>query len=170
MKSKLFPTMYALMVLTLLKPIPCPAQQEVAPDHFDNSSTPGIQQVPPLRKPSVAKGPRNFHGSFTLARDVSYAGLTLTPGTYSVALRSVGKQHWVTLMRDGSNASIQTHVASPDDAGRPIALMVEQQGEHRTLAGIRLQDPGMTLYFQVQPEEITSTEIKLIPISGVSRQ
>jgi len=84
------------------------AQFEIAPDHFD---TPTIQQVSPAGTIATAnQRAGGFQGQCTLLHEVSYAGVTLPPGTYSLSIRPHGSWDLVTLALKGSDAKIQAHV------------------------------------------------------------
>ncbi len=63
MKSKLFLTVCSVLVLMLLKSVPCQAQAEIDPDHFD---TPNVEPPFPASLATADQAPGSFQGSVTL--------------------------------------------------------------------------------------------------------
>src|SRR5262249_10573545 len=136
-------------------------------DHFD---TPRIQQVSRAGTIAAANQPAGgFQGQCTLPHEVSYAGVTLPPGTYSLSIRPHGSWDLVTLALKGSDAKIQAHVKPLSGAGRPTGLILESNGQQHTLAGISLQQPGMAPYLRGAQSRAISAESELVPISHVTR-
>ncbi len=165
MKSKMFLTICSVLVLMFLKSVPAQAQAEIDPDHF---TTPNVKPASRADMATANQAPGSFQGSFTLPHEVKCAGLTLAPGAYSLSIRSLGGSEWVTLIPKGTAAGIQVQVESLSGAGQPTALIVERAGQQRTLTGISLQEPGMTLSLQDQPSRAISAGSELVPISHVS--
>src|SRR5215467_4671154 len=93
-----------LGILMSLKPATCRAQAEIDPDHYDTVDSGPLPQA----MPTIAAGQKVgiFRGKFVLPFDVDYAGLTLPPGSYSLSVRSVGKQRIVTLIPEGNRVRI----------------------------------------------------------------
>ena len=166
MKSKTLLTICSALALMLLKSVPCWAQAEINPDHFDAASVEQVSRAGTVAPTSPAAS--TFQGRFTLLHEVNYAGLTLAPGIYWVAIRSRGSWDSITLTPKGSTASIQARVETRSGAGRPTALILECDGQQRTLTGISLQ-PGTTLYLQGAPRQTTSADSELVPIFYVTR-
>ena len=92
-------------VAMALKPTHCRAQAEIDPDHYDTVDGGPLPQA----SPAIAVGQKvgNFRGTFTLPFHVDYVGLTLSPGSYSLSVRSVGKEWIVTLAPDGNRIKIR---------------------------------------------------------------
>ena len=167
MKSRTFLTVSSTLALALLKSLPCMAQFEIAPDHFD---TPTIKQVSPAGTIATAnQRAGGFQGQCTLLHEVGYAGVTLPPGTYSLSIRPHGSWDLVTLALNGSDAKIQAHLKPLSGAGRPTALILESNGQQHTLAGISLQQPRMALHLQGAQSRAISADSELVPISYVTR-
>ncbi len=165
MKSKMLLTICSVLVLMLLRSVPAQAQAEIDPDHFE---TPNVKPASRATMAAANQAPGSFLGSVTLPHEVNCAGRTLAPGAYSLSIHSPGGSQWVTLIPNGTAAGIQVQVESLSGAGQPTALIVERAGQQRTLTGISLQEPGMTLYLQGQPSRGISAESELVPISHVS--
>ena len=166
MKSKTLLTICSALALMLLKSVPCWAQAEINPDHFDATSVEQVSQAGTVASTSPAAS--TFQGRFTLLHEVNYAGLTLAPGIYWVAIRSRGSWDSITLIPKGSTARIQARVETRSGAGRPTALILECDGQQRTLTGISLQ-PGMMLYLQGARRPTASADSELVPIFYVTR-
>ena len=154
-----------LGVLTMLKPTPCRAQAEVDPDHYDT-----VENEPvPQGKPTIAVSQKagNFRGTFALPFDVDYAGLTLSPGSYSLSVRSVGKKRIVTLAPGGNRIkiqAIQVRVRTGSNVGGASALVLERARQRLTLTAIRMREGGITLDLQDDKAPNISTVTEYVPI------
>jgi hypothetical protein len=166
MKSKTLLTICSALALMLLKSVPCWAQAEINPDHFDAASVEQVSRAGSVAPTSPAAS--TFQGRFTLLHEVTYAGLTLAPGTYCLTIRSGGSWDSITLIPKGATARIQARVETRSGAGRPAALILERDGQRRTLTGISMQ-PGMMLYLQGARSQTTSVDSELVPIFYVTR-
>jgi len=154
-----------LGVLTMLKPTPCRAQAEIDPDHYDTVKNEPVPQGKPTIAVSQKAG--NFRGTFTLSFDVDYAGLTLPPGSYSLSVRSLGKESVVTLIPEGNRVRIQAirvRVRTASNIGGASALVLERTAERRTLSSIRLRKAGVTLDLRLDKEPKTATDKEFVPI------
>ena len=104
----------------------------------------------PQGKPTIAvsKKAGNFRGTFTLSFDVDYAGLTLSPGSYSLSVRSVGKERIVRLVPDGNRIkiqAIQVRVRTGSNVDGASALVFERARQRLTLTAIHMREAGVTL-------------------------
>lgn len=171
MKSKTLLTMCPLLVLMAFKSVPCKAQFEIAPDHFEMPATQASSQAGNIAGANQPAGA--FLGKFTLVHKVHYAGRTLMPGPYSFSLRTRGGWDVLTLTQKGTTTSIQARVRSRNDAGRPTALVLECAGEQRTLAGIRVQKSALqksAVVLPIRPRQggAIAMDSELVPISEVT--
>src|SRR5262245_53459678 len=133
MKFRMFLMVWAVLMLGLLKSLPCMTQAEIVPDHFDT-----------LTAEEAAAG--SHSGSFTLLHQVSYAGQTLPAGTYLLSVQRNGGWNLVTLTPEGTAASIQV-IRIPSQPGfeHPTALILERSGEQHVLTAISFEQPGELL-------------------------
>ena len=152
-----------LLLLFVLEPVQCHAQAEINPDHYEITDGEPISQTG--NSATAARNVGEFRGTFTLPFDVRCAGLTLPRGPYSLSIGSAAKSDEVTLVPKGNAIIIQARVASRSSAGGASALMVERNGQRRTLTAIRLEEPGITLYLEPKPARSTSTDAETVPIS-----
>lgn len=153
MKSRMFLAAGVVLVAALLKSPPCMAQAEIAPDHFDSSSTEPVSMV------------GSVQGKFTLLHQVNCAGLTLPSGAYSLSVRSLDGGTLVTLTPEGTTAAaIQARVESLSATDRPIALVLERIGQEHVLVGFSLQDSGTVLRLQGVPSQPVSWKPEMVPI------
>ena len=162
MKSRILQTIVPVLLVMTLAPALGWAQAEINPDHFDNSENEQVSRVRTIPMANQAVG--SFHGRFTLLYQVTYAGLTLSPGTYSLSIQSRGSWVLITLIPQGTAARIQTRAKSPSGASRPTALVLERSGQQRTLTSISLQKPGMVLHLQGAQSRTATAESELVPI------
>jgi hypothetical protein len=152
-------------VLTMLKPTLCRAQAEIDPDHYDTVENAPVSQAKPTIAGSQKAG--NFRGKFTLPFDVDYAGLTLSPGSYSLSIRSVGKERIVTLAPDGNRIkiqAIQVRVRTGSNVDGASALVFERARQRLTLTAIRVREAGITLDLRDDKAPNISTVTECVPI------
>jgi hypothetical protein len=167
MRSKIFlPLSYAFFLM-LMKSLPCWAQAEIDPDHFDTRAT-TVFEAESIASANQAAG--TFQGSFTLMHEVNCAGMTLKPGIYSLLIRPRGDWNVVTLIQKGTAGSIQVLVKTPTRAGRAAALILERTGRESILTAIRLQEPGTMLLMQPELNLNTSAHTELVPVSHAARK
>ena len=152
-------------VAMALKPTHCRAQAEIDPDHYDTVDSGPLSQA----SPAIAVGQKvgNFRGTFTLPFDVDYAGLTLSPGSYSLSVRSVGKEWIVTLAPDGNRIkirAIQVRVGTGSNVDGASALVFERARQRLTLTAIRVRQAGITLDLRDDKAPNISTVTECVPI------
>jgi hypothetical protein len=100
--------------------------------------------------------------------DVQCAGVTLTPGYYSVSIRQLGKRDVLKLTPIANSVHGQqlevmaTPRLSPE---APSQLLVDRINGRRTLTAISLEKPGVTLFLQAGKDAGVWKDKKLIPIS-----
>jgi hypothetical protein len=157
MKSRMLLMVCAVLVAALLKAPPCMAQAEIAPDHFDSPGT----------EPVSAAG--SVQGKFTLLHQVNCAGMTLPAGDYSLSIRALDGGTLVTLTPSGTMAAIQARVESLSAADRPIALIVERNGQQRVLVGFSSRDSGTVLRLEGVPSQPVSWKSEMVPIVYATR-
>jgi len=168
MKSQILMIISALLVLMTLKPVHCLAQAEINPDHYNAT---GIDPV--TRAGITAQATRkteNLHGSFALPFDVKCAGLTLSPGTYSFSVRSLGRGNAVAMIRKGNATQVEARVKfRPGDYG-PSGLLLERTGKQHTLTAINLKEQKMMLFLQAEQRPSTPVQYSVVPISYATRE
>jgi hypothetical protein len=163
MKLRMLLVVVFVLVGATLQSVPCQAQSEIDPDHFE---TPNVEPFPqPMHVDSSTRDAADFHGSFTLRFSLECAGMILRPGHYVVSIRSLGGRDVVTLMLDGNAARVQTVATSRSSADGPSALILERRGSQRTLTAISLEKPRVTLHLRSVRKRENSLGTELIPIS-----
>lgn len=168
MKSHLLMFIGSILILTTLKPVRCQAQAEVAPDHYNET---GIEPVtlPGNVIPANRKA-ENVRGSFILPFDVKCAGFTLSPGKYSLLVRELGKGGIVTLVPQGSPTRIQVRMKFRSGADGRSALLLQHNGQQRTLTAISLKEPRKVLYLEAEQTRSILEDTELVPISYAIRK
>ena len=150
----------AVLILGLLTSLPCKAQAEIDPDHFDT-----------LTAEEAAVG--SHLGSFTLLHQVSYAGLTLPAGTYLLSVQRRGGWNLVTLTPEGTAASTQVvRIKCQPGFDHPTALILERSGEQHVLTAIAFEQPGELLqHLQLQgaPSRPISPDSERVRVSYTNR-
>jgi hypothetical protein len=163
MKLRMLFVTGCMLVWAASQPAPCRAQSEIDPDHFEMTSVEPFPQ--PVNAGTANPDDGDFRGSFTLRFSVSYAGLTLQPGDYSVSIHSSGKRDIVTLTPKGSATRLQALATSRTAADGPSALILERTGRRRTLAAINMEKPGITVRLKASQKRSHSSGIEFVPIS-----
>src|SRR5215472_8635399 len=128
-KSRMFFMVCAVLILGLLKSLPCVAQAEIDPDHFE------------IEHAIVA-------GSFTLLHQVTYAGVTLPAGVYSLSVLPLGGGNLVILTPKGTAASVQARIKCPSGFDQPTTLILERSGKQSVLTAISFEQRGTILHLQ----------------------
>jgi hypothetical protein len=150
----------AVLILGLLKSLPCMAQAEIVPDHFDY-----------LTAEEAAAG--SHLGSFTLLHQVSYAGQTLPAGAYLLSVQPSGGGNLVTLTPEGTAASVQViRIKCQPAFDHPTALILERSGEQYVLTAIRFEQPGEPLkHLQLQgaPSRPVSPDSERVQVAYKNR-
>ena len=163
MKLRMLSVIVCVLAWTTLKSVPCQAQTEIDPDHFE------LQNVEPLSQPAhtdeANQSAADFHGAFTLRFNVAYAGMILPPGQYSVSIHSRGKADVVTLTLEGNAARVQTVATSRSSSDGPSTLILQRTGRRRTLTAISLEKPRITFHLRAAPGRSNSSGTELVPIS-----
>src|SRR5215472_14005880 len=162
-KSRILQSLLSIVALSFT-PALCWAQAEISPDHFDSVNT--VSAV--ARKATSQRNPVQAYGSVFLPYDVQCAGVTLTPGYYSLSIRQLGKQDVVKLtpIADAAHARSLEVTATPRlSPEAPSQLRVDRMNRRRTLTAISLEEPGVTLFLQAGNESGAWKDTKLIPIS-----
>ena len=138
LQSKTFLVAVCILAVLISKALPCSAQAEIDPDHYEAIN---VQPVAPAHSNATPiRNAGNFHGKVTLPFDVKYAGLTRPPGSYSLSVDSLGKGNVVTMIPDGKTVKVQAHIRSRSKSHGPDALVLERAGQQRKLAAIRLKE------------------------------
>jgi len=163
MKLRMLLVAACMLVWAALQPAPIQAQSEVSPDHFEMTNVEPLAQ--PAHTDSANRDGEDFRGNFTLRFRVTYAGLTLQPGEYSVSIHSSGKKDVVTLTLKGSAARVQAVAMSRTAADGPSALILEHAGRQRTLTAINMEKAGITVHLQTSQKRSNSAGIEFVPIS-----
>ena len=153
MKPKIFFIVRVVLVLGLLKSLPCMARFEIVPDHFETPTT----------EPATAAG------SFTLLHQVKYAGLTLPAGDYSLSIIPRGGWNLVTLTPKGTAASVQARIKCPSGFDHPTTLILEGSGEQSVLTGISFEQQGTMLHVPGGRRGTVSARSEQVPVSYASR-
>ena len=160
-----------LGILMMFRPSSCQAQAEIDPDHYDSvdavtPNTPSTEKLRPNR------GADSFRGRFVLPSDVSYAGLILKRGSYSISIHclqnhSMPKQSLVRFTSDRRDVTVQirARVSAESNARGASTLVLEAAGERLQLTAIQLNEPRMTLDLQLGQRSNSHLNTKFIPIS-----
>ena len=160
MKFRMFVMVCAVLILGMLNSLPCEAQAEIVPDHFDT-----------LTAEEAAAG--NHQGTFTLLHQVSYAGQTLPAGTYLLSVQRNGGWNLVTLTPEGTAASIQiVRIKCQPGFDHPTALVLERNGEQHVLTAIAFEQPGeliQHLQLQGAPSRPISPDSERVRVSYTNR-
>ena len=156
MKPKIFFIVRVMLVLGLLKSLPCMAQFEIVPDHFESPNT----------EPATAAG--SLQGSFTLLHQVNYAGLTLPAGEYSLSILPRGGWNLVTLTPKGTAASVQARIKCPSGFDHPTTLILEHSGGQSILTAISFEQQGTILHLQGGRSGTVSAGSERVPVSYAS--
>jgi hypothetical protein len=163
-KSRILPSLVRILLVISFTPALCWAQAEISPDHFD--SVKSVSAV--ARKATSQRNPAQAYGSVFLPFDVQCAGVTLTPGYYSLSIRQLGKQDVVKLtpIANAVHAHSLEVIATPRlSPEAPSQLRVDRMNRRRMLTAISLEEPGVTLFLQAGKEPGDGKDTKLIPIS-----
>jgi len=102
-----------------------------------------------------------------LSFDVDYAGLTLSPGSYSLSVRSVGKERIVTLVPDGNRIkiqAIQVRVRTGSNVDGASALDFERARQRLILTAIHMREAGVALDLRDDKAPNISTVTEYVPI------
>jgi hypothetical protein len=146
----------ALLILGLVRSLPCMAQAEIAPDHFD------------FRTAEEAAA-SSHQGRFTLLHEVSHAGQTLPAGTYLLSVQPGSGWNLVTLTPEGTAAPAQViRIKCPRGLDHATALIVERNGEQHVLTAIAFEQPGALLqhlHLQGAPGQPISPDAERVPVS-----
>src|SRR5215475_4585631 len=141
-----------LGILTMFRPSSSQAQAEIDPDHYD---MPGVDAVTPntssTEKPRPNRDADSFRGRFVLPFNVSYAGVILKRGSYSISIHSLQKQNLVTFIPDRSGVTVQirARVSAESNARGSSTLVLEAASEQLQMTAIQLNEPKMTLDLQL---------------------
>jgi len=165
---KILLTIGVLGTLATFKPTPSWAQAEIDPDHYDTPSVVvSTTNTPTTAKPKVNHSAKSFRGRFSLPVDVSYPGVVLEPGSYSISIHFLGKQNLVTFTSDrtGVRVQIRAQVSAESNAEGPSTLLIEGAGKPLQLMAIQLNEPRMTIDLQARQRGNVCLNRELIPIS-----
>jgi hypothetical protein len=157
MKSRMFFMVCTVLVLGLLKSLPCMAQFEIVPDHFES----------PTAAPATPAG--SLQGSFTLLHQVNYAGLTLPAGNYSLSILPRAGWNLVILRPKGTAASVQARIKCPSGFDHPTTLIFEGSGEQSVLTAISFEQQQTILHLQGGGSGTGSAGSEQVPVSYTSR-
>jgi hypothetical protein len=131
---------FAGLLLAFLLPATTHAQSEIAPDEFKSENMVPITPAPPAKV--------DFEGKFSLPYQVQCSGSKLTPGEYTLAVKTAGTSKIVTIHREGSDIVLTARIAAnPSDSGQSVVLVRHGPGPRaRTLEGVYLEKIKMMLY------------------------
>jgi len=124
-----------LGILMMFRPSSCQAQAEIDPDHYDSvdAVTPNTSST---EKPRLNRSADSFRGRFVLPFEVSYAGVILKRGDYSISIHSLqnhslAKQSLVTFTSDRSDVTVQirARVSAESNAQGASTLVLEAADE-----------------------------------------
>jgi len=168
MKSRMFSLLGSVLILVLFKSLPCMAQAEIVPDHFDEFSALSFEQTAGVQ--TIAAGnPASFQGRFTLLHEIHCQGKTLPAGTYSLSILPREGWNLVTFTPQGAAGNMQMRMKSSPGSRRSTALILESVGGQSVLTGISLQKAGRVLYPETAPSQPISPESELVPIHSPTR-
>jgi len=165
-QSKMFLVIGCVLAVMILQGLPCLAQADIDPDHYEITNSNPISQ--PGQSAIGTRNSEHFRGNFSLPFNVRCAGIILPPGSYSISIRSMEKRSVVRLIPLGNTVpsqSIRLTVKSLSSTGGLNALLLEHEGKERTLAGISLKDQGITLCLHAEQKRIVSAHAELVPIA-----
>lgn len=139
------------------------AQQEVDPDHFDSAST---EPAPRLKDADGNVKAARFDGNFSLPYAVRCRGKKLSPGKYSILLRSDGRvAHGV--LKSGAQAIEIASVVHTQAPSRINDVVVESKQNMRTLSAIRIA--GLVFVFDTSAadsSELTKNRrVDILPLT-----
>jgi len=163
MKLRMLSVVVCALAWTTLKSVPCQAQTEIDPDHFESQNVEPFSQPAPTD--AANQSAADFQGAFTLRFSVTYAGMILPPGQYFVSIHSRGNADVVTLTLEGNAARVQTVATSRSSADGPSAVILERTGRRRTLTAISLERPRIMFHLRAAPGRSNSSGTELVPIS-----
>ena len=115
---------------------PARAQSEIDPDHFDSPNTESFEKAKP--NPSSEAVTIRYEGEFSLPYTVQCNGKGLTPGKYSVSLRSDGEVGQAILNLGRRAIPIPGVVRKQANERRTDAIVVEVDGRTRKLSAIHV--------------------------------
>ena len=161
-KLRILQSLVAILGVIAFTPALCWAQAEINPDHFD--SIPGV----PTNANKAAAD--RAYGSFFLPFEIQCAGVKLTPGSYSLSIRQLGRQEIVRLrpVASGARGHALEVTATPQVSPEPSnGLLINRTSQRRTLTAIRLGQVGVTLFLHTGRVSMhaDSMHTELIPVS-----
>jgi len=163
-KLRILQSVAPILLVISFTPVLCWAQAEINPDHFDSPSNAATA----ASKATSNRNSSQASGSVFVPFEVQCAGVTLTPGYYSVSIRQLGRRDVVRLtpMANGVRSHAIEVIATPQlSPEAPSKLRIDRINGRRTLTAISLERPGVTLFLQTGKEAGTSMNTRLIPIS-----
>jgi len=163
LKLRILLVVVCALVSATVKSVPCRAQSEVDPDHFEMPNTEPLVQ--PMNPSTATQRAAEVRGTFTLPFSVTCAGVSLQPGVYSVVVRSLRDRDIVTFTPKGKNAArVQILAMSRSRAEGPSSLILEHRGQRRKLTAVKLERPGITFHLRTKQRNITSSATEFVPI------
>jgi hypothetical protein len=165
MKNAMMKTTWILagLLLACFWPATTHAQSEIAPDYFESKD---MAPVVPAQPAKV-----DFQGNFSLPYQVQCGGNKLTPGQYTLAVKTEGTRKIVMIHREGSDVVLTARIVTkPSDSGQSVVLVRHGPGPRaRTLEGLYLQNLNMTLYLDesgsANPLDKMFAGVQRVPIS-----
>ncbi len=139
-------TLIAGVALVGLLPAPCRAQAEVTPDFYELSNTEATmtaQQEPTAKRQQQAA---EFQGKVSLPYAIECSGKSLTPGQYSVSVKTDGTNRLVSIRRNGQVVSVVAREASQSAANGQSALLVRRAGRAHKLQAVYVEELNVVLY------------------------
>lgn len=162
-----------LGTVATFRPTPSSAQAEIDPDHYDTPSVvASTTNASNTAKPRLNHSAKSFRGRFSLPVDVSYPGVVLKRGSYSISIHSLGKQNLVTFTsyRTGVKVQIRAQVSAESNAEGPSTLLLEGASKPFRLMAIQLNEPRMTLDLRARQGNNACLTEELIPIFVTRRE
>jgi hypothetical protein len=125
----------------------------------------------PVTPPPTAK--TDFQGHFSLPYLVQCHGHKLTPGQYTLVVKTVGEDKMVTLQREGSDIVLQSRPVTPtsvSDEGHSAVLVRHGPGpKSHTLEGVYLENLKLVLFLDdsghTSRMDKMFASVKRVPIS-----
>ena|SRR5215468_4736203 len=166
MKLSLLFVFVSLAAWAVFMPVPCRAQADTDPDQFETANVEPFDSFVQHKNTGTAiQQAIDFRGTVTLPYSVTYSGMNLQPGTYFVSVRSEGRTEIGTFTLKGRNtARMRVVILSRSRAQGPSALVLEHEGQRRTLTAISFEKPGITFHLRAVRRNSDSSGTEIVPI------
>jgi hypothetical protein len=139
-------TLIAGLGLGPMGAIPCKAQTEIDPDHFEATNVKPFHQPPSDLSLRAGQRDMHFRGKFSLPYTAECAGKKLPPGDYTLQFHSNGQKTLVTLLQRGRAIRFPVHIAPPAKKAALNCVILQRKRTGRRLAAFHLKDLDAVLY------------------------